>query len=301
MTFPDLCRTIKGKGGGGLMLTFRTTVCLVALFLLAALVGLTTVGPFGAAVVIAVSLLTSTAAYRGRRWASLRQMGGRPIQWFEAPDLYELVDALARRAGLPTPRLYLLPGRMVNAVAVATAGSSAIGVTAPLLRYMPPDEVAAVIAHEIAHIRHGDLPLQMVAAGLAGAATALAEIGRFGVVFAWLLGFPVGLGELAAALLIAAGVPAVALVLRMAISREREYLADAGAAELVGSPQRMARALGRLERLNQPAWWQRLLGFPAPQEPTGWAALLSSHPPTRLRIARLLAMSPPRPDLACFG
>ncbi|MFO7274435.1 MAG: M48 family metalloprotease [Bacillota bacterium] len=283
------------------MLTLRTTLSLAALLGLAALVGWATVGPLGAAALIAVSLLTSTAAYRGRNWASLRQMGARPIQWFEAPDLYELVGALARRAGLPTPRLYLLPGGMVNAVAVATRSSSAIGVTWPLLQYMPPDELAAVIAHELSHIRHGDLPLHMVAAGLAGAATALAELGRFGVILAWLLGVPVGPGELAAALLVAAGVPAVALALRMAVSREREYLADAGAAELLGSPELMARALRRLEQLNRPTWWQRLLGYPEPAEPTGWAALLSSHPPTRLRIARLMAMRPPRPFLAYFG
>src|SRR5690606_28615669 len=121
------------------------------------------------------------------------------------------------------------------------------------------------------HIRHGDLPLSMVAAGLAGAAAVLAELGRFGVILAWLLGVPVGPGELLAALLIAAGVPAAALALRMGISREREYLADAGAAALVGSPQLMARALRRLERLNRPTWWQRLLGYPAPVEPQGWA------------------------------
>lgn len=283
------------------MLTVRTALSMAALFGLAALVGWSTVGPVGAAVVIAASLLTSTAAYRGRERASLRQMGGRPIQWYEAPDLYELVDALARRAGLPTPRLYLLPGGMVNAVAVATAGSSAIGLTGPLLRLMPADEVAAIIAHELSHIRHGDLPLSMVAAGLAGAAAVLAELGRFGVILAWLLGVPVGPGELLAALLIAAGVPAAALALRMGISREREYLADAGAAALVGSPQLMARALRRLERLNRPTWWQRLLGYPAPVEPQGWAALLSSHPPTRLRIARLLAMRTPWPNLAYFG
>jgi len=279
------------------MLTFRTVLLLVALFALTGLVGWTMLGPVGAAVVIVVSLLTSTAAYRGRAAASLRQMGGRPLQWFEAPELYELVAALAREAGLPTPRLYLLPGEMANAVAVATATSSAIGVTRPLLRHMPADEVAAVIAHELSHIRHGDLPLNMVAAGLAGAATVLAEIGRFGVVFAWLLGAPVGLGELSLALLIAGGIPALALAMRMGISREREYLADAGAAALVGSPQLMARALWRLEQLNRPTWWQRLLGYPSPVEPTGLAALFSSHPPTRRRIARLQEMDPPRPNL----
>jgi len=280
------------------MLTLRTVLSLAALLLLAFLTGWATVGPLAAVFVIVLSLLTSTAAYRGRSRASLRQMGGQPLDWYEAPDLYELVGSLARRAGLPTPRHYLLPGGVVNVVAVATKSGSAIGVTEPLLRHMPADEVAAVIGHELSHIRHGDLPLNMVAAGLAGAATALAEIGRFGVIFAWLLGAPVGPGELLMALLITGGIPALALALRMGISREREYLADQGAAELVGSPQLMARALWRLDRLNRPSWWQRLLGYPTPVEPTGWAALFASHPPTRKRIERLQAMYPPWPDPA---
>lgn len=268
-------------------LTNRTVILLVALAATTVLVGWATLGFTSAVVFIAVSLLVSTAAYRGRSRASLRANCGRLLEWYEAPELYELVASLARRAGLPMPRIYLLPGNMVNAVAVANANSSAIGVTAPLLRQLPPNEEAAVIGHELSHIRHGDLPLAMVAAGLAGAAAVMAEVGRFGIIFGWLLGLPVSAGALLTALVITAGVPALVLALRMAISREREYLADAGAAELVGSSDLMAQALWRLDRLNRTTWWQRLFGIRTPVEPTGWARLFSSHPPMAERIARL--------------
>lgn len=268
-------------------LTHRTVLLLTALAAVALVVGWATLGLTGAVIFIAASLLVSTAAYRGRDRASLQATGARPLAWYEAPELYELVAGLASRAGLPMPRLYLLPGGMVNAVAVANASSSAIGVTAPLLRQLPPAEVAAVIGHELSHIRHGDLPLAMVAAGLAGAAAVMAEVGRFGVIFGWLVGLPVSPIALLMALVVTAGVPALALALRMALSREREYLADAGAAELVGSPDLMAQALWRLDRLNRTTWWQRLFGIRTPAEPTGWASLFSSHPPMAERIARL--------------
>lgn len=268
----------------------RTAVLLTLLAGVTALVGWAALGPVGAAIVMAISVLTSTAAYRGRAYTTLRRMGGRPIPWYEAPDLYALVTALAQRAGLPTPQLYLMPGRMANAVTVASATDSAIGVTEPLLRYLPPEEVAAVIAHEISHVRHRDLPLAAVGAGLAGAAALLAEIARWDVIFAWLVGFPIRPDELLTALLIAAGVPSLALAFRMAISREREFLADAGGAQLVGSPEVMARALWRLEQINRGTWWQRLLGLSAPAEPTGLARWFLSHPPTSERIARLQAM-----------
>ena len=268
----------------------RTAVLLTLLAGLTALVGWAALGPVGAALVMVVSVLTSTAAYRGRAYTVLRRMGGRPIPWYEAPDLYSLVTALAQRAGLPTPQLYLMPGHMANAVTVASDTYSAIGVTEPLLRYLPPEEVAAVIAHEVSHVRHKDLHLATVGAGLAGAAAILAEIARWDVIFAWLVGVPIRPDELAAALLVAAGVPSLALALRMAISREREFLADAGGAQFVGSPELMAQALWRLEQINRGTWWQRLLGLSAPSEPTGLARWFLSHPPTSERIARLQAM-----------
>jgi len=267
----------------------RTALLVTALAALAALVGLITVGAAATALAIGLSLLTSTAAYRSRSRASLRGLGGRALEWYEAPELYGLVDVLARRAGLRQPRIYLMPGGMVNAVTVATASSSAIGVTEPLLQHLPPAEVAAVIAHEIAHIRNKDLGLAAVAMGLAGAAVVLAEFGRLGVILGWLAGFPVGPAELLGALLVAWGVPGTAFALRMAISREREFLADAGAAELVGSADLMARALWRLDQLNRGPWWWRFFGLGGPEEPTGLARLFSSHPPTSERIARLMA------------
>ncbi len=273
------------------MLTTRTALLLSGLALLALIIARLTLGPVGAAMALGLSLLAGTAAYWSRRRATLRLLGGRKLLWYEAPEQYDLTAQLARRAGLPAPELYLLPGAQANAVAVANAHSSAVGVTAPLLEHLSADEVAAVVAHEIAHIRNGDLLLAMVASSLAGAAVLLAEVGRWGLVFGWLMGMPVPLGAVLVALLVAAGVPAIAMMLRMAISRERELLADMGAVRLTGAPERLARALWRLEQVNSGTWWQRLLGLARSTEPKGWARLFASHPPMEQRIARLLRMA----------
>lgn len=277
------------------MITVRTACLLTALGALAGAMAYAAAGAAGAAVYLAAALALSTAAYWGRSRNTLRLLGGRPIQWHEAPALHELTVVLAHRAGLPAPRLYLLPGAAgawANAVAVATARESAVGVTEALLHNLAADEVAAVIAHEISHIRHKDLPLAMVAGGLAGAAVTVAEISRWGVILAWLLGLPVAAGEAALALLVATGVPVVVMALRMAISREREYLADAAAAALVADPELLARALWRLDQVNRGTWWQRLFGWGPSTENPGWLGrLLSSHPPMAGRIARLMQQS----------
>ncbi|MFZ5622743.1 MAG: M48 family metalloprotease, partial [Pseudomonadota bacterium] len=222
------------------------------------------------------------------RRVSFSRLGGRRLAWYEAPELAELVVRIARRAGLKPPALYLFPAPQANALTMATAQESAIGVTPSLLQHLQAGEVAAVIAHEVAHIRHGDLLLAGVASGLAGAATLLAEMGRWGVILGFLLGLPVSPADLLVALAVAAGVPALALLLRAALSREREFLADAGAAQLLGSPELMARALWRLEQVNRATWWQRLLGLAPRVEESN--SPFSSHPPTRERIRRLQAM-----------
>lgn len=275
------------------MITTRTALNLTGLTLLAGAVAFSTLGPAAAVLAILLSLVTSTAAYWGRRRATLRVLGGRPLQWYEYPELHELTELIARKAGLPKPRLYLMPGAEANAVALATATESAVGVTEALLRHLSPAEAAAVVAHEVAHIRHKDLLLAMAAGGLAGSAALLAEFGRWGIIFGWLFGLPVGALNLLLAVVVAGGVPVMALALRMAISREREFLADAGAAGLVGSPELLAQALWRLEQANQ-GLRRWLLGWGV-QVQEGWLTrLLSSHPPMKERIRRLMAMRPPR-------
>lgn len=275
------------------MINARSVTLLAALGLLAGSVAWATLGGAGAVLAIAAALLVSLFTYWGRSTAILRMLGARPLPWYEAPGLHELTADLARRAGVAMPQLYLLPGTAANAVAVVTGRGSAIGVSGSLLRHLPAEEVAAVIAHEIAHMQHRDLALAAIAGALAGAAAFLAEMGRWGAVLGWLLGLPIDTRSVVLALAVAGGVPLAALLLRMAFSREREYLADAGAAELTGSPELVARALWRLEQVNRGPWWLRLFRM-TPAEPRGFARLLTSHPPTRERIARLMAMAPAR-------
>ena len=221
------------------------------------------------------------------RWV-LRLYRARPIRSWEAPGLTAILGELARRAELPrTPELYYLPSDVMNAFAVGNRRGAAIALSDGLLRRLDLRELAAVIAHEISHIRHDDVRL-MGFADIAGRMThALATLGALLV----LINVPlVALGAvtvswMAIGVLIAA--PAVSALLQLALSRTREYHADAGAAELTADPAALASALAKMERI-QGGVFERLFW---PQKRVTEPSLLRSHPPTAQRIERLLALS----------
>lgn len=280
----------------------RTWVMLGALAGLALLAGAWAAGPLLAVVYVAAALLVSALGYWGNDRAVLRAAGARPIAYWEAPGLHAAIGALAARAGIPAPRLYLAPGQGVNAFAVGRSpGRAALAVTAGLLRALPDDELVAVLAHETAHLRHRDPLLALVGSGLAGAATWAAQVS----LFTWLAGVALmpavlaelGPGSVLLQLALIAALPAAALALRMALSREREHAADAGAARLTGDPLALARALERMARLE----WQRLgvwhwlmpHGPVPPADAAGGlvAGLFRSHPPTAERVARLVSLA----------
>jgi heat shock protein HtpX len=211
-----------------------------------------------------------------------------------APDLVSPVIELARRAGLDrTPTLHLLPSRLPQAMSAGERDASAIAVTLGLLQMLPPRELAAVLAHEIAHIRHGDAFVMRLAA-TAGAMTQTMSNAGILLLIVFLPVF-VMTGEmfvspLAVLLLIVS--PVAGDLLQRALSRRREFLADAGAVELTGDPHGLALALQRLERLRGDGW-ERF----APRG-GGWLHWFRTHPSTEERIDRLLRLSPPvRPDL----
>jgi heat shock protein HtpX len=218
----------------------------------------------------------------------LRLYGGRPIQPFEAPGLLQAVAELAARAGLPQPpALFLVPSPLLNAFTVGTPRAAAVVVTAGLLRGLPTREVVAVLAHEIAHIRNRDM-LVMGLADLMSRLTAL--LSNVGVLLV-LLNLPlVLLGQAivnwnAVALLLLA--PLFGMLLQLALSRTREYEADAGAVALTGDPEGLMRALAHLEQ-RQGRWLEQLL-MPGRRLPD--PSLLRSHPPTPARIERLRALA----------
>jgi heat shock protein HtpX len=189
-----------------------------------------------------------------------------------------MVTELSARAGLAAPpRLWLLPQQPLQAIAAGTAASPGIGVTRALIEALPPRELAAVLAHEISHVRDGDLFVLRLAAIAATATRAMAQAGLIVAIFAGL--GAIGAHPLLPLLLIVS--PLVADLLTLSLTRAREFLADAGAAELTGDPEALAAALARLERI-QGDDFERL----AARGPS-WLRWFRTHPTVAQRIAAL--------------
>ena len=218
----------------------------------------------------------------------LQMYGATPLSPAAAPTLDALLRELSHRAGLPrVPQLYYVPTQLTNAFAVGSPGDAAIGVTDGLLRRLTLRELAGVLAHEVAHIRHNDLWLMNFADVLSRITNLLAQAGQFLL----LLNLPLLLlGEatvswVAILLLIAA--PLVNGLLQLALSRRREYDADRGAVALTGDPAGLASALLKLERYTAALLRQVIIpGHGVPQP-----SILRTHPPTEERIRRLEQMA----------
>lgn len=243
-----------------------------------------------------VALLFAIATNLGSWWFSdrivLTMYRARPVSPAEAPELTAIVQDLARRAGIPTPRLYLLPQAAPNAFATGRDPEhAAVAVTAGLLQLMPTDEVRAVLAHELGHVARRDTLTAAVAASLAGAVTMLANVAQWGL----LLGGGRDREGAGANLLLIFLAPLAATIIQLAVSRSREYAADAYAAELIGSGRPLARALSRLEsgvaHIPSAAHPETAhLFIVSPLRGGGVFSLFRTHPDTQERIRRLLAI-----------
>lgn len=262
----------------------ETAATLAALGGLAAAIGYVAAGGQGvlfglgfAAVALAVSAVPGEALFR-------QALGAAPLSPFQAPGLHAMAAELAARAGLAAPpRLWLLPQKPLQALAAGTAASPGIGVTRALVEALPPRELAAVLAHEISHVRDGDLFVLRLASIAATATRAMAQAGLIVAIFAGL--GAIGAHPLLPLLLILS--PVVADLLTLSLTRSREFLADAGAAELTGDPEALAAALARLERI-QGDDFERL----AARGPS-WLRWFRTHPTVAQRIAALGALAVP--------
>lgn len=213
----------------------------------------------------------------------------RPIHPDEAPQLWRMLDLLARRAGLPAaPRPYYVPSGMINAFAVGSRRHSAIALTDGLLGTLAPRELLAVLAHETAHIANGDLRVMNLADYVSRLTGAFAILG----LLLLLVALPgVWLGQLEvqwSGLLLLAVSPHLARLAQMGLLRVREFDADLGAARLTGDPAALASALARIEAVAR-GWRGWLLPGWGNPEPS-W---LRTHPPTAERIRRLLTLEVP--------
>lgn len=244
-------------------------------------------GARGAALAFVISILLNVGTWFWSDKLVIKTTGAVPLPEFQAPGLHRDVAQLAERAGIPKPALYILPNE-ASPNAFATGRSPARGVvavTAGLLHTLSEREVRGVLAHEIGHIAHRDTLLNSIAATIAGALTYMG----YGLMFGGSRDTPPW-----AALLLIFAAPLAAAIVRMSISRTREYMADERAARLTGDPEGLALALEGLGRGSKRAPMDRernhSVHFIVNGFADGMGRLLSTHPPIEERVRRLRAL-----------
>jgi len=226
----------------------------------------------------------------------LKMYGAQEVTPAEAPQLHQIVDELAREANIPKPKVYIIPDDSPNAFATGrNPEHAAIAATEGIMRLLTPVELKGVLAHEIGHVQNRDILISTIAATMAGAIMILADMARFGAIF--------GLGGrdneegpgIIGVLVMSIIAPIAAMLIQMAISRSREYLADETGAHLAHNPESLARALEKLSLGVQRA---PMDASPAtahmfivnPLTGSSLMNLFSTHPPIEERVARLRAM-----------
>lgn len=282
---------------------FRTVALLGLLSALLITISYWIIGGWtGAFIGVALAAVTNLGSWYFSDRIALAAYNAQPVSPNQAPSLYQMVERLSRRAGLPMPAVYIVPTPGANAFATGRDPEhAAVAVTEGIMNLLPEDELEAVIAHELSHIYNRDTLTQAVAATVAGAISFLAQMVSYSM---WFGGGsrdennspnPIGL------LLTIILAPIAATVIQMAISRTREFSADAGSARLTGNPRALARALQRLE---SSARQMPLDGNPA-FEPllimnsfSGefLSNLFSTHPSTEARIQQLLKLEQELPQ-----
>ncbi len=228
----------------------------------------------------------------------LRMYRAQEVSAQQAPDLYAMVDTLARNAGLPMPRVYIIPQETPNAFATGRNPEHAVvAVTQGLLKLLGRDELMGVLAHEMAHVKNRDILIGSIAATMAGAIMMLANMARWSAIFGGHRddeeGGASGLGLILMSIL----APFAAMLVQMAISRSREYLADASGAQFAGKAEGLASALEKLGAYNQRLPMQSNpstahMFIVNPLSGRSLMSLFSTHPPIEERVARLRGVRP---------
>ena len=241
---------------------------------------------------VGLAVLMNVGGYWFSDKLALKASRAQPIEPGTMPELEGMVQDLAQRAQVPVPRLFLIPSEQPNAFATGrNPKHAAVAVTQGLLQHLPPDQVKGVLAHEFAHIKNRDILVSSIAAMVAGAISAIATVLQFSLFFGGddEDSGPLGLIGTLATIILA---PLAATLIQLAVSRQREYLADATGAQLLGRGEPLANALETLERgaeaipMNvNPATASLYMVNPLPRG--GVANLFMTHPPLAERIRRL--------------
>ena len=283
------------------MNTLKTAVLMSLLTILLVMAGGVVGGKHGMTMAFIMAAGMNFFSYWFSDKMVLSMYGAREITEAEDPRFYGLVRNLAQRAGLPMPRVYLIDSDTPNAFATGrNPDHAAVAATTGILRILSESELAGVMAHELAHVKNRDILIQTIAATFAGAITYLAHMAQWGAMFGGGRDDDEGGGALGM-LVMAILAPMAAMLVQMAISRSREYGADAGGAEICGQPLYLANALQKLEMGNRQMPMQANAAtahmfIVNPLTGGGMMALFSTHPPMQERIARLRDMARTQPS-----
>ncbi len=258
-------------------------------------------GTNGAIIALILAAVMNFASYFFSDKIALMSSGAKPVAREELPRIYEIVERLCSKTGLPMPKIYVIPTDSPNAFATGrNPQHSSVAVTHGILGMLTDDEMEGVLAHELGHVKNRDILISSVAATVAGAITLLARMTYYAEIF----GFGGGGsdrdrrgGGVLSALAMMILAPIAAMLIQMAISRSREYEADATGAHFTGNPHALASALAKIDQFARQIPMvaspstahlyiiQPLLGM-------NFGNLFSTHPPTAERIARLTGMKP---------
>ena len=275
------------------MEVIKTVVLLTLLTLLFVFVGGMVGGQQGMLVAFLIACAMNFFSYFYSDTLVLRHYNAQEVSQREASGLYAIVERLCAKADLPMPKIYIIPESTPNAFATGrNPQNAAVAATEGLLQLLDEDEVEAVLAHELSHVRHYDILVGTIAATIAGAIGMLANMMQFGAMFG---GSRENRPNPLLMLVLAIVLPFAAMIIQMAISRNREYMADEGSARLTQHPEWLQSALAKLSNYNARSTMQEatpesahmFIVNPFSGKDISFASLFSTHPSTEDRIARL--------------
>jgi len=275
---------------------FKTAFLLTVLTAMLVLIGGAIGGRNGMLIALVFAFVMNFVSYWWSDKIVLAMYGAQPVSEAESPQLYNMVHRLASKAGVPMPKLYIIPSEQPNAFATGRNPShAAVAVTEGIMRILDPEELEGVLAHELSHVLNRDVLISTIAATLAGAITYLAHMAQWAAFMGGGRSDDDEGPSPVAMILMAIVAPIAAMLVQLAVSRAREFQADASGARLVGRPWPLAKALEKLDMAAQaipmnanPATAHLFIMNPLSGQ--SLMRLFSTHPSTEERIARLRAM-----------
>src|SRR6266498_1557551 len=273
--------------------TFKTAFLLTALTLLLMFIGRIFGGQNGMLLALIIAAVFNFVSYFFSDKIALAMYRAQPVTREELPRVYQVVERLTQRVGIPMPKIYVIPSESPNAFATGRNPSHAsVAVTQGILNLLNDEELEGVLAHELGHVRNRDILISSIAATIAGAITYLADIARWGMIFGGYERDRDSRGGGISALFMVILAPIAAMLIQLAVSRSREYQADESGAHFTGNPYALASALAKLDTYSKRVPMQATpstahLFIIAPFLGQSLMSLFSTHPPIAKRIERL--------------